>query len=196
MPWRLPTTLLTALLAVVAIGAGVLSAERVTTTDDHDVIGRFNIDSEAGGAVWSFQIGGELVIVGPGDLVARGTWAPTVGAAREFDAAVAVRVTGQKLQAMGEVAPDGGRIAMFVEATDATHADRGVPWPAESQLIGGRLGMTPSATPVPSAVAFDCQRPTWIGGGEVDWDRCNDADGSDQSSGMAASPVPSTSAAG
>ena len=68
--------------------------------------GRFSVVSEAGGAVWSFLPGGRLVVLGPGELLAEGTWSP--GALPgEVDAVLDVPVTEQVLDILGALSPDG-----------------------------------------------------------------------------------------
>ena len=140
-------------------------------TDDELVVGRYSVVSDAGGAIWAFQPGGLLFVTGPGDLVAEGTW--TSGPeAREFDADVDVTITGQTLNAIGEVSADGRELAMYVISTDPTKPNDGVPWPADSRLIGEVFGMATDPTPEPSEPPADCLRPMWVDGA-VDWDRCD-----------------------
>ena len=135
------------------------------------VLGRFSVASEAGGAVWSFQADGALVVAGPGDVLASGWWTGVDLGEREFDATLDVGVTGQTLSIMGEVSVDGSGIAMYVRATDPSAPDLGVPWPPESRVVGERVGMVadPSLAPFPSP---GCQRPTWGHDGTIDWDTC------------------------
>jgi hypothetical protein len=162
-------------LAAVAVVLGTEAepapSDAVAVSADHPVVGRFSITSEAGGAVWSFQPSGSLVVTGPGELVAEGRW--TVGPAeREFDATVDVAISGQALAVLGEVAPDGTQVAIHVQATPPERPDDAVPWPPLSRLVGERLGMVPEGSPSPAPLPAECERPDWIDG-EVDWDRCD-----------------------
>jgi hypothetical protein len=140
------------------------------------VEGRYAVTSDVGGAVWAFQPGGALVVVGPGDLVAQGSWTagPETG---EFDASMAVGVTGQDLVILGALSTDGGAIAMHVTASEATTPGAWTPWPPESRLVGERIVLGGEATPRPEpSPPVECLRPTWIEGGVVDWDRCDQED--------------------
>ncbi len=169
--------------AISSIGAAVLllaavvvsSLATVTTvaTEDHAVVGRFSIISDAGGAVWAFQPSGVLIVTGPGEILSEGTWSPADGE-REFDAQVDVTVSGQALDVLGQVSPDGTAVAVYVTATEPERPDDWTPWPAESQLLGERFGMTTDPTPSPTPKPLDCARPAWTDG-VVDWDRCDDA---------------------
>jgi len=154
-------------LMIVLAGSGFSSDEAVT----HEVTGRYSIESDAGGAVWAFQLGGLLVVTGPGDISSEGTWKPASGE-REFDASVEVTVSGQSLDVLGQVSPDGDRIAVYVIATTPTRPDDADPWPTESRLIGERFGMVVDASPPPLPTPEDCARPEWVEDA-VDWDRCS-----------------------
>lgn len=164
------TTLVALAAAMLLLPALFLSGFAADELDDHDVVGRYSVTSEAGGAVWAFQPGGLLVLIGPGDIMSQGSWSVAAGE-REFDATIDYGVTGQVLEILGQVAPDGVAVAFYVSASDATRPDDADPWPMESRLLGERVGMTPEATPSPSPL--DCTRPLWLGG-LVDWDRCDD----------------------
>ena len=158
-------------VAILLLSAATAGSAAAEPADDESVGGRYSVVSDAGGAIWAFQPGGLLVVTGPGDLVAEGTW--TNGPEdREFDAEVDVSITGQALSAIGEVSADGRELAMYVSATDPTKPNDGVPWPAESRLIGQAFGMLTDPTPEPSHPPFDCFRPMWVDGA-VDWDRCD-----------------------
>jgi hypothetical protein len=139
--------------------------------DEHPVTGRWVVEAEPGGAVWAFQPSGMLVVSGPGEISAEGTWtaADEEGA---FDASVEAVVTGQLLEVLGQVAPSLDEVALYVTATEPSRPDDWTPWPARSRLLGTPFGMTSEETPVPSAVPADCLRPEWVDG-EVDWDRCD-----------------------
>lgn len=139
---------------------------------DAPVIGGFSVVSDAGGAVWSFRPGGELMVVGPGDLLAEGTWGPGPEA-DDFDAELDVAVTGQALSILGAVSPDGRQIALYVAASEATSPMDGIPWPPVSRLVGDRVGLVPDPTPSPTPPPADCLRPAWGAAESVDWDRCS-----------------------
>lgn len=156
------------LLLVAVVVSGVASA---ATDEAHPVVGRFSVTSDAGGAVWTFQPTGALVLIGPGEIISEGTWQPGPDE-REFDAEVDVAVTGQRLEVLGEVSPDGSSIALHVAASEPERPADWTPWPAESRLLGERSGMVPSPEPSPTLPPPDCQRPQWIDGA-VDWDRCD-----------------------
>lgn len=158
-----------ALLLLTAAAATGFASE---TTEDHPVVGRWSITSDAGGAVWAFQPSGALVVTGPGEIMSEGTWTPASGA-DELDATVDVQVTGQQLEALVQVSPDVAEIALYITATDATRPDDWRPWPPESRLVGQRFGMVVEETPQPSEAPADCLRPQWLDG-EVDWDRCDE----------------------
>ncbi len=136
------------------------------------VIGRFAVDSEAGGAVWSFQPSGQLVVVGPGDLIAEGVWAPG-SRPGEVDAELEVPVSGQALRVLGAVSPDGSQLALYVTASEATSPLDGIPWPLVSRLVGDRVGLVADSSASPAAPPEECQRPAWGDGDSVDWDRCD-----------------------
>jgi hypothetical protein len=139
---------------------------------DAPVIGRYSVVSDAGGAVWAFQPGGELIVVGPGELLAEGTWAPGPEAG-DFDAELDVDVAGQALSILGAVSPDGSQIALYVVASEATSPLDGIAWPPVSRLVGDRVGLVPDPTPDPSPPPSDCLRPAWGAAESVDWDRCS-----------------------
>lgn len=155
------------LLSLVPATAGLATE----MDEEHEVVGRFSITSEAGGAVWAFQPSGLLVITGPGDIISEGSWAPASGE-REFDAAVDYEIAGQMLTVHGQVAPDEVGIAVYVQATEPQRPGDAEPWPAESRLVGERMAMMPEVTASPSPSPADCMRPVWVDG-EVDWDRCD-----------------------
>jgi hypothetical protein len=92
--------------------------------------------------VWAFQPSGKLMLVGPGDLEAEGTWAPYADHDRAFHASVDIEASSQVLTIIGAAAGDGRTIAMFVAASEPD--DRGLvhPWPAGSVLFAGRFGLT------------------------------------------------------
>ena len=163
---------------VASLAASMLLLTAVVVTgmaqdeaDDHPVVGRWTIESDVGGSVWAFQPSGALIITGPGDILSQGRWTPADGA-DELDASVDVEVTGQQLDILAQVAPDGRNIALYVTATEAERPDDWYPWPPESRLVGQRFGMMVEETPQPSETPVDCLRPQWVGG-EVDWDRCD-----------------------
>ncbi len=160
-------------LPVLLLVAVICSSLAVTASGDHPVVGRFSITSEAGGAVWAFQPGGALIVIGPGEIVSEGTWTAGSGAG-DFDATVDMTVSGQILDVLGQVSPDGGSVAVYVTATQPERPDDWTPWPSESRLTGQRSGMItdPEASPTPLPV--DCLRPEWVEG-MVDWDRCDEA---------------------
>jgi hypothetical protein len=157
------------LLLATLVGSGLAQ----DSSGEHPVVGRWSITSDAGGAVWAFQPSGTLVVTGPGDILSEGTWTPAAGP-DAFDATVAVEITGQQLEAIGQVDPGGTAIALYVTATEATRPDDWLPWPAESRLVGERFGMMVEETPQPSEPPLDCMRPQWVDG-QVDWDRCDEA---------------------
>jgi hypothetical protein len=161
------------LAAAVLLLAAVVASSMASaaTPGEHPVVGRFSITSDVGGAVWTFQPGGTLVIIGPGEIVSKGSWTPASGE-HEFDASVDVEVTGQRLDVLGEVSPDGARVAIHVSASEAERPDDWTPWPAGSRLVGERFGMTPEPAPSPTPVPADCARPDWVDGA-IDWDRCD-----------------------
>jgi hypothetical protein len=140
-------------------------------TEDHAVVGRFSLTSDAGGAVWAFQPSGALIVTGPGEIISTGSWSPGP-AEREFDAQVDVTVTGQQLVVLGQVSPDGTALAVHVAASEAERPDDWTPWPPASRLLGERLRLTPDPEPSPTPPPSDCARPEWVDG-LVDWDRCD-----------------------
>jgi hypothetical protein len=158
--------------------AGLLLGAVVATVgaspdEEHPVVGRFAIVSDAGGAVWAFQPSGALVVIGPGEIIAEGTWS-AASEPRDFDAWVEVTVSGQHLEVLGQVRDDGEAVAIHVTASEPTRPDDWPPWPTESRLLGERLGMTTGPEPSPTLLPSDCVRPEWIERA-VDWDRCDDA---------------------
>ena len=166
-PWGIAVSV--AVLVVLALSAVSPAAD---STADPSLLGRFSVVSDAGGAVWSFQPGGELMVVGPGDLLAEGRWAPGPEAG-DFDAELDVAVSGQVLSILGAVSPDGRQIALYVAASEATSPLDGIPWPAVSRLVGDRVGLVPDPTPSPTRPPADCLRPAWGAAESVDWDRCS-----------------------
>jgi hypothetical protein len=163
--------------ALASSAAAVLLLTAVFVTglaqnEDHPVVGRWTVTSDAGGAVWAFQPSGVLVVTGPGEINAQGSWSPADGPG-ELDATVEATVTGQQLEVLAQVAPDGTGLALYVTATDATRPDDWHPWPAESRLIGQPFGMMMEETPEPTATPVECLRPQWVEG-QVDWDRCDE----------------------
>lgn len=157
-----------AMLMLLGLASVGLAAE---IDDEHLVVGRFSITSDAGGAVWAFQPGGLLVLTGPGEISSQGTWSAAPGE-RDFDASVDYDIAGQSLVIQGQVAPDGAAVAIYVRATEASKPGDAEPWPSESRLVGERFGMSTETTPAPSQPPVDCSRPRWAQG-EVDWDRCD-----------------------
>jgi hypothetical protein len=136
--------------------------------------GRFSVVSEAGGAVWSFLEDGRLVVLGPGDVVAEGSWSrtPLEGT---FDATLQATVTDQALRILGALSPDGQRLALYVEATGPGAPGDGAAWPAVSRLTGDRVGLIGDAGERPSPQPADCLRPAWLDDRQVDWYPCGDA---------------------
>jgi hypothetical protein len=158
---------LSLLLVAAVVASGLVSA----ADEDHPVVGRWSITSDAGGAVWAFQPSGALFVSGPGEIMAEGTWAPAANEG-ELDAAVDMQITGQQLNVMAQVSPDATAIALYVTASEATRPDDWHPWPAESRLVGERFGMMAQDTPEPTEPPVECLRPQWADGA-VDWDRCD-----------------------
>jgi hypothetical protein len=173
------------LACAVGLGADDAAPDVADSAWDPALGGRFSVVSEAGGAVWSFLPGGELFLLGPGDLIAQGTWSQG-SLPGEVDAVVVVPVTEQVLNILGSVSPDGSRLALSVTASEAEMPLGGIPWPGVSRLLGERLDLvadpTPSLTPPPDA----CRRPAWGAGETVDWDPC--ASEPDATPGPMASP--------
>ena len=157
------------LLAGVAVGQGSEPA------GVSPVVGRFAVDSAVGGAVWAFQPGGRLIVVGPGDLITRGTWTegPETG---ELDARLTIADSGQGLTILGAISPDGQEVALYVAATDAVTPDGWTPWPPVSRLLGERLVPLADAIASPTPMPLDCLRPSWASEAAVDWDRCDGAE--------------------
>jgi hypothetical protein len=151
--------------------AAVVATAGASTAVDHPVVGRFAIVSETGGAVWAFQPGGALVVIGPGEIISEGTWS-AASEERDFDASVEVTVSGQTLEVLGQVRDDGDAVAVHVTATAPARPDDWTPWPTESRLVGERVGMTTEPESSPRPLPVDCVRPEWVGDA-VDWDRCD-----------------------
>jgi hypothetical protein len=157
--------------AVLLLSVVIVSTVAQDASEDHPAVGRWTVTSDVGGSVWAFQPSGALIITGPGDILSQGAWTPA-SSPDELDATVEVEVTGQTLDVLAQVAPDGSAIALYVTATEATHPDDWLPWPPESRLVGKRFGMMVEETPEPSLPPVDCLRPLWVDGA-VDWDRCD-----------------------
>jgi hypothetical protein len=169
----LATLAAAALLLTAVVAEGMATEGSAAADADHPVVGRWVIEAEPGGAVWAFQPSGVLILTGPGDIVSEGTWVP--GASEgAFDATVEVSVSGQSLEALGQVSPDATGLAVYVTASEATRPDDWTPWPAVSRLTGTRFGMLAEETPEPTEPPADCLRPQWIGD-VIDWDRCDQA---------------------
>lgn len=96
--------------------------------------------------MWAFEDDGDLFVVGPGELLAEGAWSPGLSDGL-FEAGVEVPVTGQLLQIMGAISPDGLQIALLVRASEAATPDDGAAWPALSLLHGERVGLAPDPSP-------------------------------------------------
>ena len=103
--------------AIVLLSAVAITSFAGSTAEDHPVVGRWSVTSDAGGAVWAFQPSGLLVVTGPGEITSEGSWAPASGP-EELDATVDAQITGQQLAAMAQVSPDGSQIALYVTATE------------------------------------------------------------------------------
>jgi len=158
---------------------------------EHDVVGRFSIESEAGGAIWAFQPSGALIVTGPGDQIEQGAWSASGTSDAMFDASVDYQVTGQELTVLGEVSPDGAQIALFVSATPPNDEDNALPWPTEARLTGQRFGLVAEPTPEPPLDPIECLRPSWREDGSVDWDRCG-LSGSSADASPSPAPSPAT----
>jgi hypothetical protein len=158
-------------VAMSLLAVSLTAGSGADAADEHEVVGRFTIESEAGGAIWAFLPGGLLVVTGPGDISSEGTWTPSV-AERDFDASLEVTVSGQVLDVLGQVSPAHDRIAVYVVATEPTRPEDADPWPAESRLIGERFGMVAEPSPSPLPLPEECARPEWVEAA-VDWDRCS-----------------------
>ena len=163
--------------AVTSVGAAVLLLAAVFASGlaqgaDHPVVGRWTVESDVGGAVWAFQPSGKLVVTGPGEISAEGSWSPA-GSDGELDASVDARITGQQLAVLAQVAPEGTALALYVTATAATSPEDWQPWPPASRLVGQPFGMMVEQTPEPTATPVECLRPQWVDG-EIDWDRCDE----------------------
>ena len=173
------------LACAVGLGADDGEPDVADSARDPALGGRFSVVSEAGGAVWSFQPGGELFVLGPGDLIAEGTWSPGP-LPGEVDAVVVVPVTEQVLSILGSVSPDGSRLAISVTASEAATPLGGIPWPPASRLVGEQVGLVADPSPSPTPPPDACRRPAWGAGDTVDWDPC--AEEPDATSEPAASP--------
>jgi hypothetical protein len=157
---------------VLLLVAGLSLLATVGAVGREDVVsGRYSVGSDAGGAVWSFLDDGRLVVLGPGDLQAEGSWSAVDGDGA-FDATLSVAVTDQALRILGAASSDGRELALYVEATEPGSPADGTPWPPVSRLMGARVGLTGEASPRPSPPAQECLRPRWLAGGQVDWDPC------------------------
>ncbi|MFV2062057.1 MAG: hypothetical protein ACC726_00925 [Chloroflexota bacterium] len=191
MSKRVPSksAVIVGLVVSVALMASAWVIVAAESDPQHDVVGRFSIESEAGGAVWAFQPSGKLILTGPGEQIAEGAWSSSAASSRKFDATLDVAVTGQELTVLGEVSPQGAGIALFIAATPPNDEDNALPWPSESRLTGQRFGFSSEATPVPSLDATECLRPSWATDGTVDWDPCGLSEGTVDASGVA-SPAP------
>jgi hypothetical protein len=132
------------------VGWAAAASSDVPSASGPDIVGRFALTSEAGGAVWALEEDGDLYVVGPGDLIAEGAWSPGPLDGL-FAADVEVPVTGQRLDVMGAVSPDGLQIALHVRASEAATPGDGVPWPALSLLHGQRVGLAANASLEPTA---------------------------------------------
>lgn len=165
--------LLAGLLVPLAGGSG--PARGSDSVEPPLVVGRFAVVSEAGGAVWTFRPGGELVVAGPGDLQSLGNWSrgPFGG---EFDASVDSQATGQTLTILGAVSADGRHVALYVRAAGDVLAGAWRPWPSESRLLGERVDLAAEVEPAPSLAPLECLRPAWVADAVVDWDRCADGE--------------------
>jgi hypothetical protein len=160
LPIFLVLALATAALATWTGAAG--QDVEPTGAQPPSIEGRFSVVSDAGGAVWALQPGGQLILVGPGDLVANGTWRPAA-APGAFDASVGIGVTGQELTVLGALSPDGSRVALHVRAGDPRTPGNGIPWPPESRLTGERIGMTgPGPSPATSAATATADPSTEV----------------------------------
>lgn len=139
----------------------------------HPAVGRFTVESAAGEALWVLQPDGRLVVLGPGDLVARGSWERGPGTS-DLDADLHVRITGQDLRLLGAVSPDGDRLALYVEAGEPTAADDGAAWPPVSRLVGTRVVAVVDAAGSPPPPVLDCRRPVWLDTSRLDWLPCDE----------------------
>ena len=88
--------LASAAAAALFLVAAVFSGIAADAPEDHAVVGRWSITSEAGGGVWAFQPGGVVFVTGPGGISSEGTWSAAAGDG-EFDASVDFEGTGQQL---------------------------------------------------------------------------------------------------
>ena len=199
-----------ALCAVaLATTAPVASAEpdpspRASPASLHRAIGMFSVESDAGGAVWMLREDGTVRLIGPGEALAIGGWSAPDGDDRRFGGSIEVPLSDQTLTFKGEASEDGSAIALLVTATEPGFDAGKFNWPAESRLVGKRVGFRdvepvassipdaspapvtsamPSATPVPIASA-DGECAIWDGIEGVGWGPCD----------MAPSPVPSPAA--
>ena len=137
--------------------SGLLPASLTMAADD-GLAGRYGLESPVGGAVWALQPSGLLVVVGPGDLVARGSWQPGA-AARSVDLLVRDAGSRQQLTILGALSPDGRLLALCVAAEPSGDTD-GPAWPARSRLLGTRLTLRPEATTPPAEGGSPAEEPS------------------------------------
>jgi hypothetical protein len=176
-PWL--STLAASILALLVAAATATAGSAAGGADDGvqggmdgiPIAGRYSVPSEAGGAVWAFLSDGRLIVMGPGDLMATGTWSPG-SAEGEFDAGLDVAITGQALRILGSMSSDEDRLAIYAEASEPRSPEDGAAWPSVSRLVGERIGLVPEPAESPGTAPGDCLRPAWRDGDEIDWDRC------------------------
>jgi hypothetical protein len=153
----------------------------------------FSVESDAGGAVWMFREDGTVRLIGPGEALAIGGWSTPDGDDRRFGGSIEVPLSDQTLTFKGEASEDGSAIALLVTATGSGFDAGKFNWPAESRLVGKRVGFRdvepgasstpdaspapvtsamPSATPVPIASA-DGECAIWDGIEGVGWGACD-----------------------
>jgi len=157
---------------IVALLVSSASVVVMAADEEHAVVGRYAVESAAGGAVWAFQSSGKLVVIGPADLMSEGAWTAVPGSASKFDATLEVTVTSQRLMILGDVSPSGSEIALYVAATPPDDEQGALPWPPESRLTGLSLSVVPELTPAPSLDAMECLRPAWSADRSIDWEPC------------------------
>jgi hypothetical protein len=153
--------------------AGAATSHPGAELEAHPAVGRFTVESAAGEALWVLEPDGRLVVLGPGDLIARGSWERGPGTS-DLDADLHVRITGQDLRALGAVSPDGDRLALYVEAGEPTAADDGAAWPPVSRLVGKRVVAVVDAADSPAPSVPDCRRPVWLDASRLDWLPCEE----------------------
>jgi hypothetical protein len=159
--------------AIALLLGGAVAAQDAEPTDGFarpPIEGRYGIVSAVGGAVWTFLSDGQVMLIGPGDLMAEGRWQPAA-AAGTFDASIDIAATGQTLTVLGGLAPDGRRVALHVAASTPLRPGDGVPWPPESRIVGERVGLVGEG-PDQGWPADQCLRPVWESKSVVDWDPC------------------------